>query len=145
MNEKMATENPVDPYLDPAAAQARYSTVAMTLHWLIALAMVFQVALGFAMPHRGPHSFVPMQLHKSVGITILLLTLARLAWRVTHRPPSRRGGWEGGLAGLVHWAFYAILILGPLTGWIIVSTAKLQVPTMFWASSTGPTCPCRNR
>ena len=140
----MATRNSTDPdpYLDPAAAQARYSTVAMGLHWLIALGLVFQVALGFAMPHSGPHSFVPMQLHKSVGITIFLLTLLRLAWRLAHRPPEAvEGGWEGFLARAVHWAFYAVLLLAPLTGWIIVSTSRLQVPTMLWGVIHWPHLP----
>ena len=138
----MAIPNSTDPYLDPAASTARYSTVAMGLHWLIALAMVFQVALGFAMPHAGPYSFVPMQLHKSVGITILVLTLVRLGWRLTHRPPEAvEGGWEGWLAKAVHWGFYAVLLLGPLTGWILVSTARIQVPTMVWGVLPWPHLP----
>lgn len=138
----MATLNSTDPYLDPAAAQARYSTVAMGLHWLIALGLVFQVALGFAMPHAGPHSFAPMQLHKSVGITIFVLTLLRLGWRIAHRPPEAvEGGWEGLLAKAVHWAFYAVLLLGPLTGWVIVSTARLKVPTMVWGVIHWPHLP----
>jgi cytochrome b561/polyisoprenoid-binding protein YceI len=124
------------------AEQVRYSTGAIILHWLIALAMAFQVALGFAMPQRGPYSFEPMQLHKSVGITILLLTLARLAWRLVRRPPEAvEGGLTALLAKIVHWAFYAVLLLGPLTGWIIVSTAKLQVPTMFWGVIHWPHLP----
>jgi cytochrome b561/polyisoprenoid-binding protein YceI len=122
--------------------QVRYSTGAIILHWLLALGMAFQVALGFAMPHAGPYSFEPMQLHKSVGITILLLTLLRLGWRLFRRPPEAvEGGWTAVLAKLVHWAFYAVLLLGPLTGWIIVSTAKLQVPTMFWGVIHWPHLP----
>jgi cytochrome b561/polyisoprenoid-binding protein YceI len=129
-------------HVDQRAARVRYSTGAIVLHWLIALTLAFQIALGFAMPHAGPYSFAPMQLHKSVGITILLLTLARLAWRATHRrPPAVEGGWEGALANVVHWAFYAVLLVGPLTGWIIVSTAKLQVPTMFWGTIPWPHLP----
>jgi cytochrome b561/polyisoprenoid-binding protein YceI len=125
-----------------AAAQVRYSTGAIILHWLIALTMAFQVALGFAMPHAGPYSFAPMQLHKSVGFTILLLTLLRLAWRLFRRPPPAvEHGLTALLAKIVHWAFYAVLILGPLTGWIIVSTAKLQVPTMFWGVIHWPHLP----
>ena len=75
----MSKPNAIDPNSRLADAQARYSTGAIVLHWLLALAMAFQVAVGFAMPHSGPYSFAPMQLHKSVGIAILLLTLVRLA------------------------------------------------------------------
>jgi cytochrome b561/polyisoprenoid-binding protein YceI len=124
------------------AAQVRYSTGAIALHWLLALAMAFQIALGFSMPHAGPHSFVPMQLHKSVGIAILLLTLARLGWRIVRRPPeSVEGGWTAVLARIVHWAFYAVLVLGPLTGWIIVSTARLHVPTLLFGLVPWPHLP----
>jgi cytochrome b561/polyisoprenoid-binding protein YceI len=126
----------------PDAAQVRYSAGAIVLHWLLALAMAFQIALGFAMPQRGPHSFVPMQLHKSVGITILLLTLIRLAWRLGRRPPEAlEGGWTAVAARTVHWAFYAVLVLGPVTGWIIVSTARLHVPTVLFGVVPWPHLP----
>jgi cytochrome b561/polyisoprenoid-binding protein YceI len=122
--------------------QVRYSTGAIVLHWLLALALAFQVALGFAMPHAGPHSFVPMQLHKSVGIAILLLTLLRLAWRLARRPPEAvETGWTAAAARIVHGAFYAVLVLGPLTGWIIVSTAPLHVPTVLFGVVPWPHLP----
>jgi cytochrome b561/polyisoprenoid-binding protein YceI len=127
---------------EPSSGQLRYSTGAVLLHWLLALAMAFQVALGFAMPNRGPHSFVPMQLHKSVGITILLLTLVRLAWRLVHRPPAPlERGLAGTLAKIVHWAFYTVLLVGPITGWIIVSTARLKVPTLLFGVMPWPHLP----
>ncbi len=139
----MATQNSTDLHAHGLSAeQVRYSTGAIILHWLLALGMAFQVALGFAMPHHGPHSFVPMQLHKSVGITILLLTLVRLVWRLVRRPPEAvEGGWTAVAAKIVHWAFYAVLVLGPITGWIIVSTARLKVPTIFWGLFRWPDLP----
>ena len=57
--------------------QARYSTGAVILHWLIALALGFQLALGFAMPH-DERGFALFQLHKSIGVTIFVLSIARL-------------------------------------------------------------------
>src|SRR3990170_364530 len=114
----MATHNSIDP----TAAQARYSTGAILLHWLIALALAFQLALGFSMP-KDERGFALFQLHKSVGITILLLTLARLAWRVTHRPPPAvEGGFNGFLAKAVHTLIYVFMVGMPLTGWAVVST-----------------------
>ena len=133
--------------IDPSRAQlrprqVRYSAVAIWLHWLLALAMALQIALGFAMPHHGPHSFAPMQLHKSVGITILVLALLRLAWRLVRRPPEPvERSLAGVLAKLVHWAFYAVLLAGPLTGWIIVSTARLKVPTLLFGVVPWPHLP----
>src|SRR5690606_41484369 len=79
--------------VDLQAAQQRYSSVAILLHWVIALALAFQLALGFAMP-KDESGFALSQLPKSVGITILLLTLDRLAVRVTNMPPSPAGVWH---------------------------------------------------
>lgn len=63
--------------------RTRYSTVAIVLHWLIAAAIIFQVILAWRMDGRTPQGFALIQLHKSVGISILLLSLARLAWRAS--------------------------------------------------------------
>jgi cytochrome b561/polyisoprenoid-binding protein YceI len=112
--------------------QARYSAVAIWLHWLIAAALAFQIGLGFAMP-KDASGIAAYQLHKSVGITILLLTAARLAWRLAKRPPPPvGGGWTRVLAQSVHAGFYAVLILAPLSGWLLVSTAPVSVPTVLF-------------
>ena len=138
----MATQNATNLDSRLTAGEVRYSTGAIILHWLLALAMGFQLAIGFAMPHRGPHSFAPMQLHKSIGVTILLLTLIRLGWRLVRRPPAAvEEGWTAVAARLVHWAFYAVLLLGPITGWIIVSTASLHVPTVLFGVLPWPHLP----
>jgi cytochrome b561/polyisoprenoid-binding protein YceI len=127
--------------VDEQALAQRYSTVAVALHWIIALALAFQLALGFAMPN-GPEGFGPYQLHKSVGITILLLSLARLAWRVTHRPPDAvEGGFQGFLAKAVHTLLYVFMIGAPLTGWALVSTSSIVVPTVFWGVIPWPHLP----
>lgn len=126
---------------DETAGQARYSAIAIWLHWLIAATLAFQIALGYAMP-RDASGFAAYQLHKSVGIAILLLTLARLAWRLAKRPPAPV---ERGLAALaakaVHAGFYAVLILGPLTGWLLVSTAPVEVPTVLFGVMPWPHLP----
>ncbi len=138
----MATHNATDVDSRLIESQLSYSTVAIVLHWLLALALAFQIALGFAMPHRGPYSFAPMQLHKSVGIAILLLTLIRLAWRLVRRPPEALDeGWTALAARIVHWGFYAVLVLGPISGWIIVSTARLHVPTVLFGVLPWPHLP----
>ena len=111
--------------VDLEAAQRRYSGGAILLHWTIALALGFQLALGFSMP-KDESGFALYQLHKSVGITILLLSLARLAWRLTHRPPlAVEGGLQGFLAKSVHTLLYVFMIGMPLTGWAVVSTSPI--------------------
>jgi cytochrome b561 len=109
--------------------QARYSTVAIILHWLIAALLVWIVLLGWqACDLQGSAKVAPLQLHKPLGITILLLTLFRLGWRLTHRPPAispHLKPWERRLASVAHWGFYVILLALPLTGWAMVSASKL--------------------
>ncbi len=115
---------------------ARYSMTAMILHWLIALALIFQIALGwqFEALERGANLFGLYQLHKSVGIAILVLSLARLFLRYTRPRPAAFADniWSERAAKFVHAAFYAVMIGGPLTGWMVVSTAKIDVPTLLF-------------
>ncbi|MGH6695093.1 YceI family protein [Sphingopyxis sp.] len=122
----------------------RYSYTAITLHWLIALLLAFQIALGWALEgNNSPELFARYQLHKSIGITILLLSLARLAARLfTPRPPVSDGpAWTRALASTVHWLFYLVMILGPITGWLLVSTARVQVPTLLYGLIPWPHLP----
>ena len=122
----------------------RYSYTAITLHWLIALLLAFQIALGWALEgNNGPELFARYQLHKSIGISILLLSLARLAVRLfTPRPPASDGpAWTRMLAGIVHGLFYLVMILGPVTGWLLVSTARVQVPTLLYGLVPWPHLP----
>jgi cytochrome b561/polyisoprenoid-binding protein YceI len=141
----MTAEAPIET---PSAAgrPVRYTTVAVILHWLIAAAIVFQIILGWRMGDepKGPATYAIFQLHKSIGITILLLSLARLAWRLTHRPPPHPAAqprWETIASKIVHVAFYVIMIGLPVTGWIIVSTSKLTIPTVLYGAIPWPHLP----
>jgi cytochrome b561/polyisoprenoid-binding protein YceI len=125
--------------------QTRYSKSAMALHWLLAALLAFQFGLGEAFEHmpRGKALFDVAQFHKSIGIAILLLTLARLAVRfVKPRPaPLADHGWAEWMAKAVHWGFYGVLIIAPLTGWLAVSTAKFDIPTMLFNAVPWPDFP----
>jgi len=119
----------------------RYSGGAILLHWLIALLLAGEVALGFAMP-RDASGFELFQLHKSIGITILLLSILRLVWRLTHkRPPKIEGGFTGFLGSAVHAGFYVVMIVVPLSGWAIVSTSDLDIPTLIFGLVPWPHLP----
>lgn len=117
----------------------RYTSIAIILHWVIAAAIIYQLWLGLAMPHGDEVAtraeFEMIQLHKSVGVTILLLSLARLGWRLTHRPPAlpaAMAGWEKLAARATHWAFYGLMIGTPLVGWAMVSASPLGVDTVLF-------------
>lgn len=110
----------------------RYSKSAIVLHWLLAALLALELGLGFAMP-KDASGFTLYQLHKSIGILILALTLVRIGWRFTHRqPPALERGLTGALAKAVHLGFYVFMLLAPLSGWALVSTAPVQVPTVLF-------------
>lgn len=120
----------------------RYSTGAIILHWTIATLLIAQVPLGWQMGGMSAKNFALVQLHKSIGITILLLTLARIAWRLFHRPPPLVAhGWEKALARLIHALFYVLLLALPLSGWLLVSTSRIPVPTVLFGLFPWPHMP----
>jgi cytochrome b561/polyisoprenoid-binding protein YceI len=126
-----------------ARNSARYSIGAIVLHWTIAALIIAQIPLGWQMGiDKSPKSFALFQLHKSIGITILLLTLARIAWRLTHRPPPLTvHGWEAGLARFIHTLFYVLLLGLPLTGWLMVSLSPTHIPTLLFGIVPWPNLP----
>lgn len=111
----------------------RYSLVAIILHWAIAALLAFQISVGWALEDLGARGFALYQWHKSVGITILGLTLLRIVVRYWKpRPAKLEGGWQGALASGVHFGLYAFMLGAPLSGWALVSTAKVKVPTLLF-------------
>lgn len=111
----------------------RYSLAAIILHWAIAALLAFQIAVGWALEDLGSHGFFLYQWHKSLGMLILALTFTRIAIRYWKpRPAKLEGGWQGALASAVHVGLYAFMLGAPLTGWALVSTAKVKVPTLLF-------------
>ncbi|MEC8457512.1 MAG: cytochrome b/b6 domain-containing protein, partial [Pseudomonadota bacterium] len=111
-------------------AAPRYSAVAVALHWVIALCILSMIPMGWWMtaaieqPGSQAAAYRLFQLHKSIGFLILALTLVRIVWRLTHRPPALPAGmkrWEAFAAHATHAAFYALMLGLPLTGWLYVS------------------------
>lgn len=120
----------------------RYSRIAIFLHWAIAALLAFQVSVGWALEDLGARGFALYQLHKSIGMSILLLTLARVAVRYWKpRPTPVEGGWQGALAKGVHGGLYLFMLGAPLTGWALVSTAKVKVPTLIFGTIPLPHLP----
>ncbi|CAD7340145.1 hypothetical protein FIM10_14070 [Sphingomonadales bacterium 56] len=123
----------------------RYSIAAIALHWSIAAALAFQLSLGWQLSDISPGAgqFAAYQLHKSVGIVILLLTLARVAIRIFHpRPDALTDDRLAAFAAkATHRLLYAVMLLGPLSGWALVSTSRLQVPTLLFGTIPWPHLP----
>ncbi len=130
------------------ARSPRYNSVAIALHWVIALAILGMIGLGWFMgdlANGHPLKEQLYQLHKSIGITILTLTLARIGWRVMNPPPPLPTGmadWETKLSHAVHIGFYGLMIAMPLTGWLYVSTAyQFDVATVLFGAVSWPDLP----
>lgn len=103
--------------------RARYNRVARGLHWAIAVMIISNILSG--MFHDGLQSLFPaIPVHKAIGLTVLVLTLVRIGWRAGYRPPplpSGMTGWEQRAAHGVHGIFYALMLVLPVSGWVMVS------------------------
>ncbi|VVE87481.1 cytochrome B [Pandoraea bronchicola] len=105
---------------------AKYTRVAMLLHWAVALSMLGNVAIGQTIALLSDATLEKIDvrfwidLHKSIGITVLGLAILRILWRATHRPPALSqvfASWERTAAHLVHWLLYVVIFALPLSGW----------------------------
>jgi cytochrome b561 len=102
-----------------------YGTTAKALHWLIVALLLVQYPIGWLMPdvHRGEQPGSGMNLHVSFGIMILILTVLRFVWRLTHpvAPESSLPPWQRSSSEVVHWLLYALVLATTLTGWLFAS------------------------
>lgn len=111
--------------------RSKYSSVAMAFHWLIAILVIVNWRLVEAA--HGVSKAEEAALvgnHKAIGITILVLTLCRLAWRLGHKAPPMPEGmaaWEKFLSRAVHVIFYVLLVGLPLGGWLAGSYASKDI------------------
>jgi cytochrome b561 len=119
-----------------ALPHSRYDPVAVALHWAIALAIILMIPIGFFM-EDFPISirFETYNLHKSIGLTVLALSLFRLIWRLLNPPPALPVGMkphERLLAHTAHWFLYFLMVAMPLSGWLMVSAEKKYPTVFFW-------------
>lgn len=131
-----------------SSTRLRYGAVAMTLHWLIAAAIVFNICLGLYVANvqtdQDPSHFAFIQFHKSVGLSILVLSLLRLAWRLINPVPPLPATLTPGLKVLArgtHYLLYFLIIAIPLAGWALVSSSPLGLPTPYFGLFHWPNIP----
>lgn len=128
------------------AARVKYDAVAMTLHWVIALGILVQIVMGLSMVHlpiSDELKFQIYQLHKSIGITILLAAILRVLWRFTHKPPALppMPRLEQAAATGTHWLLYTLMFLLPVTGWVDVTISPYHIPTVLFGLVPWPDFP----
>ncbi len=107
-----------------------YGLVTRLLHWITAVLVLGALPFG-AYIARMEVSFENLKYfgwHKSVGIVVLVLVVARLVWHWSSPPPSllSEGGWKDRLARWVHRGFYIMLVLMPLSGWFASSATGID-------------------
>lgn len=109
----------------------RYTRTAIALHWGLALVLLGLLGFGAYMTSL-PFSPARLKLynwHKWAGIVVLLLSVGRLAWRLTHRPPAEVSmpGWQQRTAHATHGLLYLLFFAVPLAGWAYSSAAGFPV------------------
>jgi len=116
-------------------SNTHYTNTAKILHWTIAGAIVLQFVLAKLADLAGDEDLAVRELallanHKSVGITILALALFRLVWRAMNPPPALPAtmpAWQVRTSHFGHWALYGLIIIIPITGWLMSSASAYSV------------------
>jgi cytochrome b561 len=112
----------------------RYTGTAIALHWLAAALILGNVAFGLYMVDLplSPAKLRYYSWHKWVGVSVFLLSAARLLWRLGHRPPAlpeSLPAWQRQAANASHILLYVLFFAAPLSGWLFSSAAGF--PTVY--------------
>ena len=101
---------------------ARYNRTAMILHWLVATLLLINIVVGLkGETAEGPGARQIIDLHKSIGLTVLGLVILRILWRIAHKPPPLPKTYpklERRASHVAHMALYAVIFLLPFSGYI---------------------------
>ncbi len=119
-----------------AAAAPRYTTTAITLHWLLGILIVGLFVVGLYMTSLpfSPQRLKLYNWHKWAGVLVLTLSFVRLMWRLTHRPPALPASvaaampaWQHRAHHGTHGALYVLFFAVPLLGWAYSSAAGYPI------------------
>lgn len=116
---------------------SEYGLISRALHWIIVLSILAQWLLAEANEDSGPvyGGLDALTLHQSIGLTVLVLAIVRVAWRffnVTPAWPADMKSYEITAARVVHFAFYLLLFAIPLTGWALSSVEDEPLRFFGW-------------
>lgn len=113
------------------SAPRRYTGVAIGLHWLMLIGLVGAFAMGLYIQELpfSPNKLRLISYHKWAGVTIFAVLLFRVFWRLTHRPPALPAAmprWQQHLAEATHLLLYVLMVLIPISGWLMSSAKGFQ-------------------
>jgi cytochrome b561 len=108
---------------------SNWGTPAKVFHWLVVFLIITQWAIAeYAEGQPLARKIAPLALHKSIGVTILAITILRLVWRLaTTQPVSTLKAWEHLLAKISHTLLYGLVLALPITGWLMSSARSFPV------------------
>ena len=129
----------------------RYNSIAIILHWVMAIGFLMMLGSGVAMSYielEQSLKFNLYQWHKGGGVLLLIAFVLRFGWRIV----SQVKGWIPALpedfpkleklaAKAGHWALYVLMIAMPLTGWLMVSASVYGLPTVVFGWFEWPHIP----
>jgi cytochrome b561 len=125
----------------------RYGTIAMGLHWLIAAFVIANICLGLYMgdlPRSDPSKFTIIQIHKSIGLTVLVFSIIVVLWRLWNPPPALPSGMSAPMrlaAHATHLLLYLLIVIIPLSGYLMVSASPLGNSTPYFFLFDWPNLP----
>lgn len=125
----------------------RYHRAAIILHWVMAVAIISMITMGFSidlLPLEKAQKFALIQLHKSIGIVLLISVWLRIVIRLMKPHPAlpeNMKPMEKRLAKLGHAALYGLMIAVPFSGWAMVSSSSYGLPTMLFGWVEWPHIP----
>ncbi len=111
-----------------------FNLTARVLHWLMAAMILTMLFVGVTMVASLQWRPALIDLHRPLGIAILLLAVVRLVNRVRHRPPPLPAdlpAWQAAAAHASHWVLYALMLTMPLIGWAMLSAGGY--PIVMWS------------
>ena len=113
-----------------------YGSGMKFFHWLLTILIIGMIVFGYCLDSivDKPTKMFCIQLHKSIGLTILALMVMRLLWRwlnISPTLPKDMPLWERFVARLTHILLYVVVFMMPLSGWL-ASTASGYSPRFFW-------------
>lgn len=118
--------------------KVKYSNFLIAIHWLMAISFILMLASGLVMTSDDIEKqlkFSLYQWHKSLGLTLLITAVIRFYWRLKHKSPKLPKSIrkiEQIFAKLGHFLLYCFMFALPISGWILVSSSKFNIPTIIF-------------
>jgi len=116
-----------------------FNLTARVLHWLMAMMILSMLFVGVGMVAALQWRPLLIDLHRPLGIAILLLVIVRLYNRLRHRPPplpANLPAWQAAAAHASHWVLYGLMLAMPLVGWSMLSAGGY--PIVMWSGFNLP-------